>query len=187
MSMEGVSAAADNWYYESQGSRVGPRTWAEMVALVDSGKVTYGTPVWAQGMADWVRAENTRLRQQLEMRAPPPLGGAHVNNGIVWTLAFAPILGLVLEYFVAGMFERNAYAADYAVGGGKYWFVTVALNIVLSLFDEHALKKAGHDTSKFGRMVVLVPVYLYQRAQALGQAPAYFFVWLAMFVLMLLA
>lgn len=185
--MDGQAGTAGNWYYESQGGRVGPRTWTEMIDLVNSGQVTYGTAVWAQGMTEWVKAENSQLRQQLEMRAPPPLSGAHVNNGIVWTLAFAPLIGLMLEYFVAGLLERSEYAAESAVDAGKYWIVTLALNVVLSLLDERALKKAGHDTSKFGRMVFLVPVYLYQRAQALGQAPAYFFVWLVMFVLLLLA
>lgn len=173
------TAVAGSWYYEADGARVGPRTADEMVALVKSGAVGYGTAVWTQGMAEWQQAERTALRQHLEQGTPPPLSGAHVKNGLVWTLAFAPLIGLMLEYFVAGMIQGDA--GEQAAADGTYWYVTVILNIALSWLDERALKRAGHDTAKLKGFVWLIPVYLYQRARVLGQKPAYLFVWIAAF------
>ncbi|RAS08995.1 hypothetical protein DFO50_1421, partial [Microvirgula sp. AG722] len=38
----------------------------------------------------------------------------------------------------------------------------------------------------FGKLVLLVPVYLWKRAQSLRQRPAYFWTWLGLFGLSLL-
>jgi hypothetical protein len=87
---------------------------------------------------------------------------------------------------VAGIIHRNPDVADAAASNGKYWFITLALNIGLSYFDETRLKKAGHNTDKFKGWVWLVPVYLYQRATNLKQNLAYFIVWIVCFALILL-
>ncbi|MNV96327.1 hypothetical protein D3C71_1913180 [compost metagenome] len=85
------------------------------------------------------------------------------------------MLGYLLEAFVAGA----TGARESALYDGQYWYLSVLLNIALSLFDEQQLKKAGHDTSRFKGWVFLVPVYLYQRAKMLKHNLAYFIVWLA--------
>ncbi|MGU6909278.1 DeoR family transcriptional regulator [Salmonella enterica subsp. enterica serovar Sandiego] len=46
--------------------------------------------------------------------------------------------------------------------------------------DERRLRKAGVDTTTFGKLAWLVPFYLWRRAKTLGQKPAYFWVWLVM-------
>lgn len=66
-------------------------------------------------------------------------------------------------------------------------FITLALNVGLSYFDEGRLNRAGYDTGKFKAMAWLVPVYLYKRAKALNQSLGYFIVWMACFVLTMLA
>jgi hypothetical protein len=172
-----------HWYHEAEGQRVGPKTEAELIALIGSKQIGYGTSVWREGFPDWLKIENTSLKVYLEKVAPPPLSGVHMDNSLVWVLAFAPFLGLILEYFFAGLFHGSEDAADLAVENGKYWFITIILNIVLSYFDEKRLQKAGHNTAKFKGWVWLVPVYLYQRAQALNQNLAYFIVWIVCFAL----
>jgi hypothetical protein len=77
-------------------------------------------------------------------------------------------------------------AAKAALGDNKYWFITLALNIGLSYFDENRLERAGYDTSKFKGMTWLVPVYLFKRAKALNQSLGYFIVWLVCFVITLM-
>ena len=84
---------------------------------------------------------------------------------------------------MAYMVHSSEYRAEQAVASGHFIFITLILNIALSFLDEKRLKKAGTDTSTFGGWVWLVPVYLYQRSQALKQNLAYFIVWVVCFLL----
>lgn len=185
MEIEANPSAGAQWYREESGERKGPFSEPEMVELIQSGKLTYGGLVWKKGCPDWQRLEVSELNVHLAEMSPPPLSGTHVNNTVVWVLAFAPILGYLLEHVVAGMFEANQYLAMQAASNSKYWFVTYALNVGLTAYDEYRLKKAGHDTRKFRGWIWLVPVYLFQRAKTLHQKFWYFAVWLACFVFVL--
>ncbi|WP_297572083.1 DUF4339 domain-containing protein [uncultured Deefgea sp.] len=176
-----------SWFYEEDGQRNGPISEEEIINFIKSEKISYGSAVWKKGYPDWLKIENTELRTYLERSSPPPLSGDHVNNTLVWVLAFAPILGMLLEYFIAGAIHKNEYAASVAVESGKYWFVTLVLNVVLSYSDENKLRKAGHNTDKFKGMAWLVPVYLYQRAKNLNHNLAYFITWIVSFLFTLLA
>lgn len=113
--------------------------------------------------------------------------GVAVDNGVVWILAFAPLIGYLLEYIVAYAVNGNGWLAELAMRGNRYWYVTLLLNIGLSLLDERRLEKFGSDTSKFKGMVWIVPVYLYQRAKALNHNLAYFITWIVCFVLVIFA
>ena len=114
-----------------------------------------------------------------------PEKGANVSNGTVWVLALAPLIGLMLEYFIAAIIYADSPDFDWdvfnAVGSGQLFFVTVILNIALSILDERKLRKAGWDTNKIRGMVWLVPVYLFKRAKFLEQNLSYFIVWLVAF------
>lgn len=175
------------WFYESEGQRKGGVPEAEIIALIKEGKLTHGASVWCKGMPDWMRIENTDLRVHLDDSMPPPLTGEHANNTVVWVLAFAPILGTFLEGILAGLiYHGNEHLAESALEQHKFWFVTLALNIILSYVDEKKLKEGGVKTDKFsGWWVCVVPVYLFQRAQALKHNLAYFIVWIVCFVLMI--
>lgn len=186
MTNENQTAIDNVWFHEEEGQRKGPISEEDIIKLIKESKISYGTAVWKKGFPDWLKVENTDLRVHLEDFAPPPLSGEHVNNTLVWILAFAPIIGLILEYFVAGIVHSdNQLAAEISVQSNKYWFVTLALNIVLSIFDEKQLKKAGHNTDKFKGWTWLVPVYLYQRAKNMKHNMAYFVVWIVCFVITL--
>lgn len=121
--------------------------------------------------------------QQKPADAPP--SGKAADNGVVWVLAFAPLIGYLLEYVVAYLVNNSEWSAEVAMRSKSYWYITLLLNIGLSFLDEKRLEHAGCDTSKFKGMVWLVPVYLYQRAQALHHNLAYFIVWLVCFALIL--
>jgi hypothetical protein len=184
--MNDTQKAIVDWYYEENGQRKGPISEIHIVELIKSSAVGNGTSVWKKGLSDWVKIENTDLRIHLDNDRPPPLSGEHINNTVVWFLAFAPLIGYVLEWAVAGAVHGgNEYAAEVAMEGSKYWFVTLALNILLSIVDENGLRKAGHNTDKFKGWVWLVPVYLYQRAKTTKQNLSYFAVWIIGFLLVL--
>lgn len=185
--MQQIPSSADSqWFYEEKGQRLGGVDESVMIAMIKSGKLGYGSSVWRQGLSDWMKLEDTTLRTHLDAVAPPPLTGQHVSNTLVWVLAFAPILGFMLEAFVSGIVSGgNEHRAMRALFDGDFFYITVALNILLSVFDEKRLKKAGNNTDKFKGWVWLVPVYLYQRAKNLRQSLSYFIVWIVSFVLIL--
>lgn len=185
--MDASTADSVNWFYEVEGQRKGPITEEGIVALIKKGVVTYGTLVWKAGFPEWLKVEASELRSHLERVSPPPITGKHIGNGVVWTLAFAPLIGYVLESVFAYAVNSSDGAAEAAMNNSKYWFITLALNIGLSYFDEGKLNRAGYDTAKFKALAWLVPVYLYKRAKALNQSLGYFIVWLVCFVLTLFA
>lgn len=168
--------AGAGWYYARDGVRRGPVDEREIPALFASGVLTESSHVWNNTMQDWMPVVSSPLRHLIRpSHVPPPLSGTAVNNTAVWVLAFAPLLGLLLEAIVSD-------ATDISVS--RLWWLTVGLNLGLSVWDEHNLKAGGIDTSDMGGAWI-VPVYLYKRAQRLGQSPAYFWVWCAMFALVL--
>ncbi len=101
-----------------------------------------------------------------------------VENTIVWILAFAPLIGELLQCFLAGLVYGDFWEIYY----DKFWIVTIVLNILLCNIDDNKLKNQGIDTEEFGS-TWLVPVYLYRRAKSLGHDQAYFWVWIVLFTL----
>src|SRR3990167_5256298 len=112
------STTADKWFYEDKGQRLGGIDESAMIAMIQSGKLRHGSSVWKQGFADWIKLEDTPLRIHLNQLSPPPLTGQHVSNTLIWVLAFAPILGLFLESFIAMLVYGNESRAMDAVSDG---------------------------------------------------------------------
>jgi len=180
------ASTADQWYYEQDGQRKGPVADAEIVRLIKSSVITPDSSLWKQGLPEWLSATDTAFRVHFDHSAPPPLRGDRVNNSFAWALAFAPIVGYLLEAFVSGLVNANdPFAAQAALANGNFWFITIGLNIGLALTDAKRLSAAGHDTAKFKGWFWLVPVYLYQRAKATHQSLAYFITWVVCFLLVL--
>lgn len=181
--MNATQSEVTQWFYEEKGQRKGPVSEDTMVQLIKASTISRETPVWRQGFADWIALESSDLRAHLDTSRPPPLSGGNINNALVWILAFAPVIGGFLELGLTELIYRgNVDAAESAMNEGKFWFVTLILNIALAFADEKLLTKAGHNTSKFKGWLWLVPVYLYQRAKATRQNLAYFMVWIVCFV-----
>ncbi len=176
------------WFYERDGQRLGGVSVEEMGILIAQRAINGHTLVWAQGFKDWIALKDTDLAMHLATPdAPPMLPASRISNVVVWILAAAPIIGALLEGFIAGIFSQSEYALSVAISERKYWYVTLLLNVGLSVLDEQRLKKAGVDTKAFGKMVFVVPVYLWKRAAALGQGPAYFWTWVGLFAVSLVA
>lgn len=178
----------NTWIYEKNGQRHGGVSEAVIQELIEHGMIDGKTLVWSQGFPDWMPLVETVLAVHLVTSTePPPLPSSKIGNGVVWVLAFAPVIGLLLRAMIAGAMATNAYTVEYetaqAINGGHYWYVTVLLNLGLSGWDLSRLKKAGVDTVAYGKMVFVVPVYLWKRAKSLRQSPACFWVWITTFVL----
>jgi len=169
-------SAGIEWHYESKGVRLGPVSEAEILSQISSGQLEQRSFVWKKGMADWTPLESTVFSSQFG-HSPPPLTGQAVDNTFVWWLAFAPVLGVFIAGFLSGLTHKDI---------GQFWWVTLVLNIILSMIDENKLKKAGNDTSKMGASWI-VPVYLFKRAKVLKQNNSYFIVWVVLFCLSLLS
>lgn len=108
----------------------------------------------------------------------------NVSNTIVWILAFAPLIGLFFQGFLQG-FITSITGQYYTYE--KFWWATLGLNIILCSIDLNNLKKLGIDTTKINSWVlILVPIYLYKRADLLRQSQSYFWVWLIVFLISIL-
>ena len=170
---------------------MGPISTQQIIDLIKTGKLTYGSMVWNSTLTEWIALEHCELKDHLTAVAPPPLTGKQVNNTWIWLLAFAPLIGYFLEWTItltlAEIFHRPSRIAQEAMEERSLWFVTLILNLALSFWDERKLKLAGIDTTRFKGWVWLIPVYMYQRAHALKQNLAYFIVWLICFVIIILA
>jgi GYF domain 2 len=162
-----------DWYYERGGRRFGPFAEEQVENFIKSGAVDSETWAWRTGMEKWERIRLTELGRCFAS-APPPIEGTHVNNTIVWILAVAPLIAIFLAGVIAG-FGRTEVSVT---------FVTLALNIGLSLLDERMLQLAGFQTGSLG-WAVLVPIYLFRRADLLGQRNAYAWIWIVAFLLSL--
>ncbi|MFW5387867.1 DUF4339 domain-containing protein [Yersinia sp. 2542 StPb PI] len=175
------------WFYEKNGQRHGPIMETDMAVLITHGTLVATTLVWQQGWDEWIPLSTTVLSASLsQRRAPPALPSHNVSNTVIWILAFAPLIGFMLEAFIAGATTGDEDAAMETLFSGQFWYITLLLNIALSYWDERNLKKAGIDTSGYGKLAWFVPVYLWKRAQALTQKPVYFWVWVVTYILTLL-
>lgn len=164
------------WYYAINGRQMGPVDWQGLVALVQVGTVTSGTPVWG-GEGDWRPANQTALAHvfaALRPPGPPPLTGDHVNNNFMWTIVAVPLVGTACDALI----DSNK-----AVGVST--LLCIGLNILLCVLDANNLKAAGHPAPP-GSWSLIVPVYLWKRATMLKKSRTNFAVWCGTFVLSIL-
>ncbi|EAC1714914.1 DUF4339 domain-containing protein [Escherichia coli] len=175
-----------NWHYEKNGVRYDNVTEEDIIERIRRGELNASTLVWQQGMLEWQPVSATSLAEILKQsEVPPALPGHRIPGDVVWTLAFAPLIGYILEMWTAELNGMSFERAYDAVSEGQYWFISLILNIALGYLDERKLRKSGVDTTAFGWLAWLIPVYLWRRAKILGQKPAYFWVWLVMLILVL--
>lgn len=159
-----------NWYYVNKGNREGPFDLQAMSELVGQKKITPQTSVWP-GEGEWVAAGESPLSalfisgESLEPSVPP-IPVSLVDNRFVW--------GVVAVPFIGGL-------AEYLVGHDLIWLY-ILLNIGLCVLDERRLKAAGHPAPE-SFWTVLIPVYLWKRADLLKQKKHYVWGWIAATVL----
>lgn len=158
-----------SWYYALNGSRQGPYSIDQMKDFLASSAIHSDTKVWA-GTGDWVSLKDTELASGIHRPAgPPPLAASEVDNRFVWGLVGVQLIGGIIEAFSTT----------------SLWWVFLILNVGLCVADERRLKAAGHSAPTTW-WVFLIPVYLWKRANLLGQNKNYFYGWLAAFVVSIL-
>ncbi|KEP89687.1 MULTISPECIES: DUF4339 domain-containing protein [Aeromonas] len=176
------------WFYEKNGQRIGPIMKEQLIGLLGAGDISHQTLVWHQSQPQWLPLHATPLAADIPPSSTPPaLPAIAISNTLIWILAFAPIIGIFCEGFVAGAVYHDTDQAANAVAEGSFFYISLIINIALSYWDERTLRKAGVNTQQFGKMVWLVPVYLWKRAKALQQKPTYFWCWLVTFSLIMLS
>lgn len=165
-----------SWHCVLNNQRVGPLSEQDIAEMIDKNIINQDTMIWQEGFTNWFPLRETKLSMYLPKMTPPiPTSGLshqqidnsksksiQVDNTLVWILAFAPIVGGIIDLMLG------------------IWISTLIINIGLSLLDEKKLEKQGIDMSQLGN-AWLVPVYLYKRAKYFGHSMAYFIVWLVTF------
>lgn len=157
------------WYYSKNGTRNGPFTIDQMKGFAASSVIGLDTKVWA-GAGDWVSLKETELAASVPpLSGPPPLASSDVDNRFVWALVGVQIIGALLGL----LFDIN-------IG----WLILI-INVILCVVDERRLKAAGYDAPET-YWAVLIPVYLWKRANLIGHSKNYFYAWIAGFVLLVI-
>ncbi|GAA4357379.1 hypothetical protein GCM10023185_22060 [Hymenobacter saemangeumensis] len=175
-----ISAIPGQWHYEVNGKTNGPVDQTGLQELLNTQHIKGNTLVWRPGFDQWIELQQSELQDVLTI--PPPLSGNRVDNTIVWILAFAPVLGMVLESILGSLMvpREPAFPGGPIPAQPSLAWVYLALNTALSIWDERRLKAAGYSTRPFGGIwLFLVPVYLFKRAKSLQQKPSYAWTWVA--------
>ena len=173
------------WFYTQGGQRRGPVTADELRELLATLTIDGETPVWRKGLADWQPLRTTEIGAPLSDTLPP-IAASHVNNGLVWTLAIAPIAYVLVDVAILG-YQMNHLGEDLSFSTALSWIIPLLVNGSLCLLDERQLKRAGHSSGWMTLFALLLaPVYLFMRAIHLRQPPTYGWVWIAPFVVALI-
>jgi len=64
-----------NWFYMDGGQQQGPVGDDEIISLIRSGTLSRSTPVWREGLENWLEAEKTEMAASFtaqETVTPPP-------------------------------------------------------------------------------------------------------------------
>lgn len=151
---ETQATTATEWFYEEKGERKGPVSEGEIIQFIESSVITRGTCVWRQGFPEWLKIENTVLRNHLDLSIPSQLDTVHreKNNqeseesragsnrphSIHETdLPFATVAPKKKVGFIS-----KHWRGDYSLGF-SYWVIgallTVVVTLVLTLIGETKL------------------------------------------------
>jgi len=177
-----ANTSSNEWFFTENGQRKGPFSAAALVELLGAEKVSGDTLVWTKGMLGWQQLRATDLAIHLQ-DAPPPVASSEINNGLVWTIALAPIPYTFLAAYRDLQLVQFPYE-DHTYIKLATFLVPAVVNAVLCLWDEVQLKRAGYANNWLTVSgILLAPAYLFLRAKRLKQTPYYGFVWIAVFVI----
>lgn len=194
------------WFYVVDGKRIGPVSTARLKQLAASSDIRPDDLIWREGMEDWQPARS--IDGLCAMPSPPvpsqtgppphnessnpfdfiesssvtssmpgtsvsmPQRKKEINNTLVWIVAFVPIIGAFIE-LIMGMQMYGAYYIP---------------NSLLSVTDIYLIKKSGQLSKKEDRSFpyffsILIPLYMWKRAELLKQDKHYLWVWIVTFVI----
>jgi hypothetical protein len=156
------------WCYVLYGQKNGPIEHEQMLSLIASGVIKPTTSVWCGGDT-WLAAQDTQLSPlfvQPTRHEPPALAAQDIDNRYVWMVVAVPIVGALIEL----------------IAGESLFWVYWIFNIGLCVLDERKLSQAGHLAPN-KKWSLLVPAYLWKRADILGQSKQYVWAWIATWLL----
>ncbi len=151
---ETQATTATEWFYEEKGERKGPVSEGEIIQFIESSVITRGTCVWRQGFPEWLKIENTVLRNHLDLSIPSQLDTVHREKNNQESeesragsnrphsihekdLPFATVAPKKKVGFI-----RKHWRGDYSLGF-SYWVIgallTVVVTLVLTLIGETKL------------------------------------------------
>lgn len=178
------AAGADEWFYTARGQRLGPLNGGSIRQLLDDQKIDADTPLWRKGQTDWKPLRDTEFVQLLG-DAPPPIPASNINDGLVWTLAFAPIAYALITAVLRAAAEESPSPAITDLASVSI-FLPIVVNAVLCLLDLRQLRRAGYSDGFLTLWgLILAPAYLFMRAKRLRHKPTYAIAWLIMFAISL--
>ncbi|MBO9604434.1 MAG: DUF4339 domain-containing protein [Paenibacillaceae bacterium] len=160
------------WYYIENGVRKGPFATDQMIAMQHAGQFAPDTLVWRQGYPDWRAMSSTELAPHFTQ--PPPVHRSQIPNGLVWWMAFIPIIGSFAEFVVQTVQGEP-------LGGLTAALLYFLVYTVFVQYDTKQLEKSGYPRASRW-WVLLVPVYLFRRAKKLRQFPLYAIIWFVCFI-----
>lgn len=107
----------------------------------------------------------------------PVLDRSAADPWLAWLIALAPLLGVLVALGLSTVSGALAYSSG---------FVTLGLNIGLTVWDERRLRRDGLiGDGLLGWAILFIPVYLFKRQRALGQTMAIPAVWVCTFAIAL--
>ena len=71
--LPGQAASETAWYYTVNGRRMGPVAQSQLAGMLAGGQVGPHTPVWRQGMPNWLPASQVAELKQSGSPVPPPM------------------------------------------------------------------------------------------------------------------
>lgn len=179
--MTDTTTTDEAWFYTLGGERKGPVAADKLRELLAAQTIDGETPIWRKGLTDWQALRTTEIGTQLK-DTPPPVAAAHVNNGLVWALAVAPIAYVLVEVTILA-YQMNHQDEDLSFSTALSWVIPLLVNGSLCLLDERQLKRAGYSSGWMTFFALLLaPAYLFMRGKNLRQTPTYGFVWIASFI-----
>jgi hypothetical protein len=172
--MSDTTTCNEAWFYTQGGQRKGPVPADKLRELLAAQTIDGETPVWRKGLADWQPLRTTEIGVQIK-DIPPPVAARHVNNGLVWALALAPIAYLFVDLAVLN--SQNAHIIQWQDDTPVYdpffatfisplpWLIPLLANATLCPLDTQQLKRAGYSSGWLTLFALLLaPVYLFVRA-----------------------
>jgi hypothetical protein len=101
------------WHYELRGKRRGPVSADDIHALIQDGIINAETLVWRKGFREWIRVEETDLRDYISYDTPPPLPNDEGKRSVIRTI-FSVVVAigtaiLFIVRFLIGLAARNRF------------------------------------------------------------------------------
>jgi hypothetical protein len=171
------------WHYEYKGNRIGPVSSDLIIEYIKDKALDGESLIWCDNFVDWQTINSTDFKIYLQINNPPPLSYDLVNNKFAWLIAFVPIIGYIIDFYIISNFSNSSIKLY-----DKYIFILYFLIYTyLSWIDSVQLQNAGYDSNKFKGFIWLVPVYLYQRESALkSKNKIIFLTWVSTFSIIML-